>query len=668
MVLGGLVVGLVVAELVFRHRDDGAFPHLNLYVEDPALGVRLEPGATQKLAFGGNPVTRVRINGEGYRGGAWPAPGTDDVLVIGDSQVFGLGVEEDQTFSAELGRLLGRTVINGGVPTYGPAEYRAVTAELLAKRGAKTVVLTINLANDVFEVQRPNHERHAVWDGWAVRKESAPASVTRFPGRDWLYRRSHLFFALRKWRHADAPSDERGFRSEGTWHDAVTAGAQVVEQRRALDEQRRQRLQHLTDVQRKLANHENELNDIIRSILYDREGADVTVDIARAHPGDIVANHYAEAARPITATAREIAAAARARQRLRDELARWAKRDRGREAARARATLDARDQALAELTELDADKLQELLEPPLGAHIRDMKQLVEAAGARLVVVILPIDVQVSAEEWKKYGAEPIDMEPSKALATELVELCDAIGVSALDATRALAAVEPGAFLDRDIHMTPKGHAAVAAALAKLVAAPPPQRRRTLGERSPVPTPEAYAHVAEVIVKGSTAAGCETKQIREWLRVLCGPRDPDRDTSHPLGVEIERDDGGQAMALATARNVSLVIPVVPGHSFAARVTWSEHTRVLRVEWPAGAPKPIMAFDEPIAKRATRAELEAAAAQSPTEAAICVCWDELHGPGCAGAYGAPDAACVATYPAREQCPALLACIRRDPASPP
>jgi len=36
---------------------------------------------------------------------------------------------------------------------------------------------------------------------------------------------------------------------------------------------------------------------------------------------------------------------------------------------------------------------------------------------------------------------------------------------ALDATPALAAAEPGAFLDGDIHLTPRGHRALAEALA-----------------------------------------------------------------------------------------------------------------------------------------------------------------------------------------------------------
>ena len=37
-VLLGLTLGLVLAELAFRLRDHGAFPHVNFYVEDAALG------------------------------------------------------------------------------------------------------------------------------------------------------------------------------------------------------------------------------------------------------------------------------------------------------------------------------------------------------------------------------------------------------------------------------------------------------------------------------------------------------------------------------------------------------------------------------------------------------------------------------------------------------
>ena len=48
-VLVGLTLGLVIAEVGFRVRDGGAFPHLNFYVADEVQGARLEPNASMKL-------------------------------------------------------------------------------------------------------------------------------------------------------------------------------------------------------------------------------------------------------------------------------------------------------------------------------------------------------------------------------------------------------------------------------------------------------------------------------------------------------------------------------------------------------------------------------------------------------------------------------------------
>jgi lysophospholipase L1-like esterase len=688
--LAGLAIGLAVAEAAFWYRDGGAFPHLNLYVADAELGVRLAPGATEKIAFGGNPITSVRINGDGYRGGELPAPEVDDVLVVGDSQVFGLGVEEHETFSAVLGKTIGAHVINAGVPTYGPAEYRQVIVEQLAKRHPRTVVLTINLVNDLFEVRRPNKDRHAVWDGWAVRKETAPASIIEVPGRELLYRRSHLVFAVRKWwhalHHAEDQSeqhaiDERGVASEGTWRDIATLGVQVQQQRAGLDAARRKRLDDVSWVHKQIEDQERAIDRKIIEVLHDSEGADsFSIAVARANPGDILAEATGETARLVGTTVTEIAAAAAVRARLRVKLTEWAKSRQTGDAAQTLATLDAREQALAKLSELDVQKLAAALELPLGTYIRDVHQLVHGAGARLVVLILPIDVQVSADEWKKYAAgdqaaRGIDMEPSKALTAELVELSRALGVSVLDATPVLAQAEPGAFLDKDIHMTPKGHASVAAALARTLAESPPAPVVT--ERSPIPMPEVFKQAQGVTVRGASEAACETKQVREWLRVLCSRTY----NARPLAIDIERDDGHEALAMVMPRHVSLVIPIVAGRELAAKISWTDRTRVLRVRWPDGAASPSLTFDPPLdapAPAATEPLGPQDPFRSPVERAICECWDDIFGAGnkrsrsrlsCSDAYGATDAACVARYyQPTKRCPELLACTRRDPASPP
>ncbi|HEX4418529.1 MAG TPA: hypothetical protein VH165_11545 [Kofleriaceae bacterium] len=679
-VLGGLALGLALAEGTFYCRDGGAFPHLNVYLADPELGVRLSPGATERIAFGGNPVSHVRINADGLRGADLPPPGKDEVLVVGDSQVFGLGVEEDEAFAARLAGLIGRPVVNAGVPTYGPAEYRAVIADQLARRHPRTVVLTINLVNDLFEAEHPNNQRHAVWDGWAVRKETAPAATTSFPGRDLVFRRSHLVFALRRWLHAGDPIDERGVASEGTWRDLVATGEHVRDDRRALDRARQQRLDAMTEAHRQIEGAERRIDEQIQRLLGESiaDGparvADGSARVADdADPDDIVGPRLlVESSRATIATARHIARAAVARATLRAQLARWAEVHRSADASAARANLTASDRALAVLTELDAQRIQAMLEPPLGGYLADVQQLVERAGARLVVVVLPIDVQVSPAEWAKYGATPIDMAPAAALTGELIERCHALGVSALDATAVLAAAEPGAFLDHDIHMTPNGHAAVAAALARTLAEPPPARPATA--RSPIPLPEVWRQAPEVAARGMREAGCEAKQIREWLRVQCARTRRAR----PIDVELTRDDGHEAIALVLPVELSLLVPVAAGHELAATLTWSDQTRVLHVGWPVGASQPTVAFDPPIARVAPGNPV-VPTFRSATERALCNCWRVVFGAertverdqtlACPGAYGAPDPACVQRYDQSDAtCPALLACTRRDPASPP
>ncbi|MFT3769436.1 MAG: hypothetical protein QM820_28700 [Minicystis sp.] len=84
------------------------------------------------------------------------------------------------------------------------------------------------------------------------------------------------------------------------------------------------------------------------------------------------------------------------------------------------------------------------------------------------MLALPIDVEVSADEWAKYGREPIDMSEIRLLTDDLLATAKALDLPAIDAHPALVEAEPGAFLHGDLHMTPKGHRAVAGALAPII--------------------------------------------------------------------------------------------------------------------------------------------------------------------------------------------------------
>ncbi len=475
----GLLVGSVVAEGAFCARDRRAFPHLNVYVADARLGVRLRPGATQRVAFGGNPVTRVRINADGYRGPDFSPKQPDEILVLGDSQVFGLGVEEDQTFSAQLATIVRHPVVNAGVPTYGPLEYQAVLEELMAKRHPRLVVYVVNLANDLFEATRPNTERHVVWDGWAVRKETAPASVLDFPGRSLLFRESHAVFAFRRFLHRkDSIDDDRALPSEGTWQDLVTA-ANAAKPTSTEDELLAQWEADLHKATDDATHNQQKLqaatDKAFPQVLSSREGREYKK--TNGQPGDIVSEriYLSEASTGPGTKVKTVLQGAKIREQIEALIRKKAEAAIEKEESKAilaslaeRAKIERR---IAELRALPAKFLR--AHSPMMLPLEKAARTCEAAGARLVVVVLPMDVQVSPEEWKKYDESPVDLSATKILVDDVRHAAEVLGVSLLDATATLAAAEPGAFLNADLHMSPKGHRALAVALAKALGEPPP---------------------------------------------------------------------------------------------------------------------------------------------------------------------------------------------------
>ncbi|MBK9035767.1 MAG: hypothetical protein IPL61_31710 [Myxococcales bacterium] len=688
MVVAGLVVGLVAAEWMFRIRDHHGFPKLNVYVADRALGVRLRPGARQRFVYPDNPITSVRINRAGYRGPDFAPPGPDDVLVVGDSQVFGLGVEEHEAFAAVLERTLGdgavgapparpagdpvrRHVLNGGVPTYGPAEYAAVARELIASRQPKTLVFTVNMVNDLFEVTRPNAARHVVRDGWAVRAEVA-GDVIDFPGRGWLARNSHLFYALRRAWHRR--TDGEAVASEGTWRDLVDIGAQTVAREAAAQAERDQRTVAVRATEAELERRTAELDQAIVRFLGDELTNDERVALRAAHlqPGDTVYDAVpgAEESRSVVVTAGHMRKGAALRAKLRAKLERVMTTARAPDRASVLASVTDLPALQARLDELTVARLQQALETPLAPVIRALKQFCDERGVRLVLLVLPIDVAVSADEWRKYRATPIDMTSVAALNDEVVALGAQLGLSTLDATAALRAVEPGAFLDHDIHMTPRGHAAVAAALARTLASTPPAPRAG-PTVAPVPLPAQWREVPEITVAGSSAARCETKRLRAWLRILCIP-DGNAD-SVPRAITVTRDTSGTAMVAVMPGSGALTVAVGPGDTVTAEFAWARVQRRLDVTWPAGAAAPTAAFTVVAQQPDAPRDYQAAPFASDQARELCRCWQEVYlgeryrgsgEPFCPGVYGAVDDGCAAYA----TCADRVACALRDPARPP
>lgn len=686
MMIVGLAVGVVAAEGIFRLRDDGAFPHLNAYVADEALGVRLEPGFEGKIRLGTGPVTSFRINADGYRGDDWSAASEDDILIVGDSQVFGLGVEASETFGAKLAEATGRPVLNAGVPTYGPPEYRAVAREVLEERGAKTVVYVVNVGNDLFEAARPNPERHAVWDGWAVRKETAPVETSDFPGRSWVYRNSHLAFALRKLLYEERHPDlnDAAFPSEGRWQDLVRQSDASRNERLARREaavvNAALRPTEITYLEDEMLRAQLHVDDLIYDELTGNDGnLALLLRAARATPGDIVTTGPGEAAAPLGATAKLIRQGAAYRAKMEANLRKKAAEltDEARKES-IRTTLAERDALAEKLKALRAAPLTiARATSPLSQPLQQMKALCDAHGAELVVLVLPLDVMVSETEWSKYDQDPIAMGTTRVLVRDIASIARSMGVRAVDPTQPLADAEPGAFLQADLHLSPKGHEVVAEKVAAALAQPPPQVRvpGLPKGRSRLPRLDDWRASKQLLVSGSDNAGCHTWLYQEWMLVRCYQKGSDAHKAtgrydpyihggglgpKPMGAQVVEGGGGETTAFLHDGVLTFVAPIARGKRLVADLHWEDHRRRLTVNWPD---------DQPVADEITIRKHDGAAKPTalPEAPKLCACHKRETGAShCRELMGLPDEDCSRTH--GEDCRALLGCAAGDPLYPP
>jgi hypothetical protein len=175
-------------------------------------------------------------------------------------------------------------------------------------------------------------------------------------------------------------------------------------------------------------------------------------------------------------------------------------------------------------------------------------------------------------------------------------------------------------------------------------------------RTPVPSLAEYAAAREVTVKGSSALRCETKMVREWLRVTCRGKN---DTGGlPSGVVVTRGGRGETITFAAGGVTNLITPVLEGTDFEARFSWTDKSHPLEVRWARGATKPVVVGEflgaaSPLDRTA------------PSEA-LCQCYQRVqHTKECTDApFAQPD--CEHTYPT--DCEKLLACAMGEPGAPP
>lgn len=111
----------------------------------------------------------------------------------------------------------------------------------------------------------------------------------------------------------------------------------------------------------------------------------------------------------------------------------------------------------------------------------------------------------------------------------------------------------------------------------------------VGKKSKPPTNAEWdAQTKEVTVHGSSARMCETKMVREWLRVSC--RGEPNGYGEAQKVTVLSGGGrGDDFVFNGPGVASLIVRFVPGVDLKAKFDWQRQSSELHVYWPAGAPE-------------------------------------------------------------------------------
>jgi lysophospholipase L1-like esterase len=179
----------------------------------PAVsGVRVaEPGATGRVAVRGQFDTRVRFSSQRFRAdrefSLSPPRGVTRIAVLGDSFVFGWGVEARESFPAQLESVMrsrGRDVevINAGIPGHSMGE-KAIWYRDAVARFRPSVVIVELLLDDIDDENGVH--AFALRDGVALpvvgRVTEAAGLRSRWyslPLYEWLSQHSHAFALMKR--------------------------------------------------------------------------------------------------------------------------------------------------------------------------------------------------------------------------------------------------------------------------------------------------------------------------------------------------------------------------------------------------------------------------------------------------------------------------------------
>lgn len=198
--LGGVEICLRVSGLMSTQSEPSrlfAKPYLQNSIH-PEIGYELKPGFEGWAHF-----STVTTNSLGFRS---PELDSDkpSMAILGDSMVFGYGVEDDETLSAYLQSVFpSYNVINAGVPGYDLEQETATYEYKIAPLRPELLILVFYF-NDFIDSGRSWVDEDGILrpEGWTPeQRECQPIEgglMGLIPGKCWLDLHSAFYLAVKK--------------------------------------------------------------------------------------------------------------------------------------------------------------------------------------------------------------------------------------------------------------------------------------------------------------------------------------------------------------------------------------------------------------------------------------------------------------------------------------
>lgn len=116
------------------------------------------------------------------------------------------------------------------------------------------------------------------------------------------------------------------------------------------------------------------------------------------------------------------------------------------------------------------------------------------------------------------------------------------------------------------------------------------------EKSKPPSVAEWNAASEITVRHSGPLGCETKRVREWLRVSCRTSGSSGPQIQTVSIVEPKAKNPEFFSYEAKGVASIVLPLRESLDAKIAFTWSERgKRVLAATWPKGAPAPGIYFD-------------------------------------------------------------------------